>query len=185
METFALSFIVACIADRKVYEQAIMDFLQTDKAGEGRKFKMDIHSMSVTLRTLADCVQSLVEDAKEEITRAIAYETRQLEYWLEEVERCKSFKGIAGKLMSDLNQKELSTTHQRIEYLKKLDPDDADTDEEGDLDQPVALSVTCNYQIVYTDGYASQERTETFLLTSDGKKVMGKDTTQLPHETRL
>lgn len=171
----SLVILSACSSKESVYEKTIADYVQTDKHGTWYDLKFKVISMDAQNCTVADSIQILIEDAKEDIAKRIEFEKGQLEYYQEEAEQSKSFKGTTGKMMHDSFRRGVDILQNRIDSLQKIDFSQAGYYKDVEPDKVLAIHVTCKYGIVSPYGNTYQEKTEVFVLTPDGKTVTSKE----------
>ncbi len=174
MTALALPLLAACSSNEKKYEQAIADYIQTDKRGVWTDLKFKVISMDATNCTVADSIRILMEDAEEEKREAIATEETSLQYMKKKLENEMGAR-IRSKVVIDIYERNIAFSEQRLDSLRKIDASEARSYVGLDSDILLAIYVTCKYGIVNPWRNAYQERTETFVLTPDGGKVIGKE----------
>ncbi len=173
MSIVALTILASCSAIEKEYEQIITDFIQREKQGIRTDLKLQILSMETRICTVNDGICALNSDAEEEKRKAIAAEEATLLLMKKHLEyELVSMK--SNVMMIELYQQNIRLSKQRIESLKKINP--VKEGYYGDLnaDTLLAVYVTCRYSISIPWAHASLERREIFVLSPDGKEVLGR-----------
>ncbi len=174
MKVFALTLLAACSANEKVYEETIAGYLQTDECGKWTDLGFKILSMKTKACTVGECIRILIDDAEMEKRQAIAAEEASLQMMKQQMEE-KIKSEFLGKMFREIYEKEVAYSEQRIRALEKAIPAEAGLYKGLDPEMLLGIRVTCTYRISIPWGNARHEQTDSFLLTPDGKKVIGTD----------
>lgn len=164
-----LLLLSACASEESVYEKAIADYVQTDKRGTWTDLQFKVVSLETADRTVADSIQILAAAFEAEKTARIADEEKKLAYWLGVIsDNPKSREvGRYNENMAGINQ--------RIDSLKSLTLPENPRFLGLAPDQVIGIVATCRYSFVMPGQDTRQERTDTFILSTDGKRVVGKE----------
>lgn len=159
---------LACTSEQSVYEKAIADYVQTDRHGTWTdcKFKaLSIEKLADII--VADSLRIIKEQFEAKQIEEIASAEKSLKYWLD-TQHTKYVQQAAEELFS----KNITLCQQRIDSLRGLKPEfpAAYTNPQ----EVLAQEVKCHYSYVLPGSERTQERTEIFILTVDGEKVIEK-----------
>ncbi len=157
----------------KSYEKVIVSYIRSSRCGDSTKSKVKIIASEARSCTVGDCIRIMMFDGKEEQAWAIAYEQKNLQHWKRLLESCHIYKGMD----ADWVQEEY---RQQVERCLKLSrstyPEKAIEYYEGwNRKEVLSVYVVCNYEVYLAEEDRYQMRTETFILTPDGKTVMGTE----------
>ncbi len=174
MATFELSSLVGCSSNKQKIEQTIANYIQTNIHGgcEGLNFSMVI--MDVRYCTVADSIRNLIEDAKEEIESAIQATENKLHHWQVKMKQSDFATKVESEKRKDSYQRKIDSDKCRIKLLRKTDPARIALCDGINPDTLLAIYVTCHYGVEVQCYGTFQEKTETFILTPDGKSVIGQ-----------
>lgn len=171
-------FFTACGTSENQFEKAIADYVQTDKRGTWMdcKFKaLSIEKLSDI--TVADSLKVLQAEFEKLRDEQIASQQRTLDYFNGLLKGNQSAKYAKQAVDEQLSQS-IATTQVQIDSLRNLPAVYADRYKGRNPSDVLAVKVKCNYSYVLPETTTAKERTEVFILTADGKKVLGKEKSQ-------
>lgn len=163
--------VLLCLSSCKSqsYEQAISDWIQTDDNGTWTDLKFElIDTDEIKDITVADSIR-ILQDEKE---RKISLCNEEIFRLTKEIEKAE--KGMSGVAPSTYfkNRDRLS---ERKSLLKLIQSSDLSlTYNNREKTEVLVKLVKCKYSIVSPMLQTRQEKTETFILSSDLKKCVGR-----------
>lgn len=170
----AVTLLSACSSKDNIYEETIADHVQTDRHGTWTDLHFKVISLEVEECTMADSIRTLVADATEEISKAIARENEWLSDYKTGLERNEK-KRYPSPTTENMYRELIEHSKQRLDSLQRIDPTKVICYEGLDPNTVLAVYATCKYGINLPGNGTYQERMDTFILTPDGKKVIGKE----------
>ncbi len=174
MALLALTAVAPCSINEQIYEQTIADYIQTDQYGQWMDLGFIVLSMKTRACTTTESIRILLKNREKERSEAIAAEEAiLLNMKLQMDNRIKS--GNISGIIKEIYKTNIDFSKQRIEALRKANPSEIGLYKGLDPNMLLGIYVTCKYRISIQWGNAHQEQRETFLLTPDGRKVIGKD----------
>lgn len=164
----------ACTSEQSVYEKAIADYVQTDRHGTWTDCKFQALSIEKTADiTVADSLKLLQTEFEKSRDEQIASQQRTLDYFNGLLKDNQSAKYAKQAVDDQLNQS-IVTTQARIDSLRNLPAACTDHLKGYNSTEVLAQEIKCQYSYVLPGSDRQQERTEVFILTADGKKVIEK-----------
>lgn len=165
---------LACTSEQSVYEKAIDDYVQTDRYGTWTDCKFKALSIEKLADiTVADSLRIIKEQFEAKQAEDIASAEKNLKYWLGTQQADKPAK-YAKQPAEDMFAKNIAACQQRIDSLHGLQPDFPASYVSSDQSKILAKEVKCHYSYVLPETTAAKERTDVFILTANGDKVIKK-----------
>ncbi len=169
-----ITTLLACSPKENVYEQTIANHVQTDRHGTWTDLHFKVISLEAANCTVADSIKTLVEDATEKKEKAIARETKWLSDHKAGLEK-NNKKRYPSQTIENMYRGLIEKAQHRLDSLQQLNPEKVSHYEGVAPDKVLAVYVTCKYGVTLPGSNTYKERTDTFVLTPDGKTVIGKD----------
>jgi hypothetical protein len=170
----ALLLLISCTHRDNEYEKAIADYVQTDKRGTWTDCKFKALSIEkLTDITVADSLKFLQAEFEKLRDEQIASQQRTLGYFNGLLKDNQSAKYAKQAVDEQLSQS-IATTQARIDSLRNLPTTYTERYNGRNSADVLAQEVKCHYSYVLPGSDRQQERTEVFILTSDGDKVIEK-----------
>lgn len=170
----ALLLASACNSKQSAYEKAIADYVQTDKRGTWTDCKFKALSIEKTADiTVADSLKFLQSEFEKLRDEQIASQQRTLDYFSGLLKDNQSAKYAKQAVDEQLSQS-IATTQARIDSLRNLPTTYAERYNGRNAADVLAQEVKCHYSYVLPGSDRQQERTDVFILTSGGDKVIEK-----------
>lgn len=163
----------ACTSKQSIYEKAIADYVQTDKRGTWTDLKFQALSLEVSDRTVADSLNLLKAEFEKSRDEQIASQQKTLDYFNGLLKDNQSAK-YAKQVVADQLNGSIAATQSRIDSLRNLPATYTARYKGRNPADVVAIVIKCHYRYCMPETTTAKERTETFVLTPDGKKVVGK-----------
>ncbi len=151
-----------------LYEKAIAEYVQTDRWGTWTDLKFEIVSLETSEVTVADSLKIIRAEFETERAAAIESETKSLQYWLGVISDDPESKEI------DRYNENIVYINQRIDAIKNRKVEDV-VNYGLPPEQVLAVKAKCRYSLVMPGKNTRQERTDTFILSKDGREVVGKE----------
>ena len=171
----ALLLASACTSEQSMYEKAIADYVQTDRHGTWTDCKFKALSIEKTADiTVADSLKLLQTEFEKSRDEQIASQQRTLGYFNGLLKDNQSAKYAKQAMAEQLNNS-IVTTQARIDSLRNLPAAYADRYKGCNPAEVIVVAVKCHYSYVLPGSDRQQERTEAFILSPDGKRVLTKD----------
>jgi hypothetical protein len=171
----ALLLSSACTSKQSVYEKTIADYVQTDKHGTFTDLKFKALSIEKTVDiTVADSLKLLQTEFEKLRDEQITSQQCTLDYLNGLLKDNQSAKYAKHAMDEQLNQS-IAAAQSRIDSLRNLPATDSDCYKGRSLTEVVSVVVKCCYSYIMPRSGAAKERTDNFILSPDGKKVLGKE----------
>jgi hypothetical protein len=163
-----------CTSKQSVYEKAIADYVQTDRHGTWTDCKFKALSIEkVADITVADSLKLLQAEFEKLRDEQIVSQQRTLDYFNGLLKDNQAAKYTKQAVADELNRS-IATTQARIDSLRNLPTAYTDRFNGRNPMEVLAQEVKCRYSYILPGSDREQERTEVFILTADGKKVIEK-----------
>ncbi|KAA6308143.1 hypothetical protein EZS27_040180, partial [termite gut metagenome] len=169
-----LLLLSACTSKQSVYEKAIADYVQTDQRGTFTDLKFKALSIEKTTDiTVTDSLKMLQTEFEKLRDEQIASQQRTLDYFNGLITDNQAAKYVKQAVDNQLNRS-IAITQAQIDSLRKLPATDSDCYKGRSLTEVVSVVVKCRYSYTMPGNGAAKERTDNFILSPDGKRVLGK-----------
>lgn len=170
----ALLLASSCASEQSMYEKAIADYVQTDRHGTWTDCKFKVLSIEKTADiTVADSLKLLQAEFEKSCDGQIASQQRTLDYFNGLLKDNQTAKYAKQAVEEQLSQS-IATTQARIDSLHGLKPNFLESYTNSNQSKVLALEIKCHYSYMLPGSDRTQERTEVFILTAGGEKVIEK-----------
>ncbi len=167
------SFLKTRRSVEKNYEESIISYIRNTRCVSSPKTEVKIIASEARNCTVGDCIRIMVFDGKEEQAWAVAYEQKNLQHWKEMLEICQFYKGVDTDWVQEEYRQQIGRC---LKLLRSTYPENTVRYYDGwDREEILSVYVACNYEVYLAGENRRQIRTETFVLTPDGKTVLGTE----------
>ncbi|MDR2844248.1 MAG: hypothetical protein LBV57_06335 [Candidatus Symbiothrix sp.] len=165
----------ACTSKQSIYEKAIANYVQSNRRGTWTDCKFKTLSIEKTADiTVADSLKLLQAEFEKSCDEQIASQQCTLDYFNSLLKDNESAK-YAKQAVDDQLNRNIAATQTRIDSLHNLPAAYSDLYKGRSLTEVVSVVVKCCYSYTMPGSGAAKERTDNFILSPDGKKVLGKE----------
>lgn len=176
MEVQTIAPAQPCNSMEARYRKTISNYMQTDPQGHQLKLRFRIIHFEIHPCTIADCIQRMYEDAREERFQAVQEEMKKMMHWNTLLDTQNQNPGYASEMIKRSCRQKIRLSVQRIDLLEqKLPTENILCYDNLDKEQVVSLLATCQYRIFNPKEKVYQEKSEVFVLSPNGKEVLGKE----------
>lgn len=152
------------------YEQAIADFVQTDKKGTKYDLKFKVLEIKELKKiTVGDSITILTDDWEKEKTKKLTSLTESLERSKASLEKEKT-KRFSTQTMIDMYNKSIDRYQHTIDSISSFTPEKITQYGSRNKEEVLAILVECKYNAVPPMTNTTIEETREFVLSPDGKK---------------
>ncbi len=159
----------ACTSPQSTCEQAIVSYVQTDKHGTLTDLKFEILSLETSERTVADSIELHKADDEKELAKQIESEESKLEFWKQLIADNPQSRDV------ERYNENIDGINRRIDSLKQTTPEEVLRYTGLAPDLVIGIIAKLWYSYVMPETGARKERTDTFILSADGKEVFGQE----------